>query len=69
MFTKVPHDKPPENCFNCRHFSLTWELRFPYLCRAMGFKSRRMPSREVLEASGRPCLRFEAKAGARRKKI
>jgi len=34
----------------------------PYGCRAMNFKSRRMPSLEVLEVDGAPCASFKLKA-------
>ncbi|MBN2654263.1 MAG: uracil-DNA glycosylase [Nitrospirae bacterium] len=46
------------NCFKCRHFYITWDKKFRYGCRAMGFKSYEMPSDEVLNASRVECLRF-----------
>jgi hypothetical protein len=55
----MDEDKKQINCFRCRHFYVTWEMKFPRGCRAMGFKSREMPSQAVLEASGMPCMRFE----------
>jgi hypothetical protein len=48
-------------CHNCEHYQTTWDARFPFGCRAHGFKSRRSPSWEVAEASGMECLLFAAK--------
>ncbi len=54
-----PHQHP--NCFRCRHLVITWERGRGYACRAMGFKSREIPWRVVLQSSGRPCLLYEPK--------
>lgn len=51
-----------ESCPNCRHYFITHEVAFPYGCRALAFKSRRLPSYEVLAASDAPCQAFAAKA-------
>jgi len=51
-----------ESCPNCRHYFITHEVAFPYGCRALAFKSRRLPSHEVLAASHAPCQAFTAKA-------
>lgn len=48
-------------CRACVHHYITHDPGFPYGCRAMRFKSRRMPSLEVKKASGQPCLRFAPK--------
>ena len=48
-------------CHNCEHYRITWDPRFPYGCRAHGFKSRKNPSLEVYEASAMECLLFAAK--------
>ena len=37
------------NCFFCEHFYITYEVKFPYGCKAMGFKSMRMPSVDLPE--------------------
>lgn len=50
-------------CMGCRHHAITHDPAFPYACRAMGFKSRRPPCLEVLEASGEPCMAFERRPG------
>ncbi len=46
----------------CVHHFITYDPHFPYGCRAMDFKSRRLPQYEVIEASGESCLRFVARA-------
>ncbi|MFN5447169.1 MAG: hypothetical protein ACK5AJ_11015 [bacterium] len=49
------------NCWQCRHFSVSWDPKFPYLCRLMGFKSRVTPCIEVMRADGKRCQGFAAK--------
>ncbi|MCL0033907.1 hypothetical protein M1M94_00210 [Thermodesulfovibrionales bacterium] len=49
------------DCFKCKHFYITWDKNFPYGCKAMGFKSRHMPSWEVHQASGMSCLKYSKK--------
>lgn len=49
------------NCFTCGNFYITHDKGFPYGCGAMGFKSKIMPSREVLSNSGIQCQAFLAK--------
>ena len=49
------------NCFTCRHFYITYDPHFPYGCRAVGFKSRLMPAKEMYLNSGIECLLFEEK--------
>ncbi len=48
-------------CTDCAHYYITHETQFRYGCRAMDFKSRRLPMLDVLEASGQPCQFFAAK--------
>ena len=43
------------DCLSCANYYITWDKRFPNGCRAMHFKSKRMPCLEVLDASGYPC--------------
>lgn len=54
--SSVPH------CRACVHYYITHDARFPYGCRAMDFKSKRLPLQEVREATGHDCLTFSAKA-------
>jgi hypothetical protein len=49
------------NCYQCKHFYVTWDPRFPKGCRAFGFKTVTMPSMTVFQSSGRPCMKFEQK--------
>ena len=49
------------DCFQCRHFYITWDQKHPKGCKAMGFKSVEMPSVVVLRSSGVECLRYERK--------
>lgn len=55
-------DRAP-NCLKCRHFSVTWDPRFPRACAMFGLKTSRMPSHEVFQATGKHCPAFEQKAG------
>lgn len=48
-------------CFLCEFFYVTWDKRFPYGCKAMGFKGSRLPCVEVRQASGAECLSFREK--------
>jgi hypothetical protein len=52
------------NCWQCRHFAVSWDPKLPYTCKLMGFKSRNIPMLEVLRADGRPCNGFVAKSTA-----
>lgn len=49
------------NCWQCRHFAVSWDPQLPYACRLMGFKSRVVPSIEVLRADGSRCRGFIAR--------
>jgi hypothetical protein len=49
------------DCRKCDFFYITWDKKFPYGCKAMGFKTVLRPSVEVRQASGVECLRFEPK--------
>ena len=54
------------NCRKCRHYYITWDVKHPYGCRAMGFKSRHNPGLEVRRAMyGEPCLMFSPKKVSR----
>ncbi len=55
-----PSIKSPD-CWQCRHFAISWDTRNPYSCNLMGFKSRMIPSFEVFRADGHPCRGFMAK--------
>ena len=43
------------NCVKCRYFYVTWDPKFPRGCKQFGFKTIKLPSYTVLEATGNPC--------------
>ena len=49
------------DCNKCQHFAVSWDPQRPYLCRLMGFKSRALPSHEVMRVDGKACQGFAAK--------
>lgn len=49
------------NCRQCEHFQTTWDNAAPLGCRKFGFKTRTMPSLEVLATTGKHCIFFEPK--------
>ena len=49
------------NCYGCRNFYITYEPSHPYGCRAMGFKSKKLPALVVFESSGMECQLFVKK--------
>lgn len=52
-------------CKDCINFFVTHDARFPYGCRALGFKSRRSPHLEVQAATGALCLMKAVKSGGK----
>ena len=50
------------NCWQCRFFGVSYVPATPYVCRAMGFQTKMLPSLEVLRVDGQFCRSFEAKA-------
>ena len=50
------------NCWTCKYFYISWHTTMPYACRAFGFKSKNIPSLEVLSADGRSCKAYNSKA-------
>lgn len=53
---KIKMLKP--NCRKCIYFFITWDKNFPYGCNALNFKSKQLPSIDVLKSSGFDCLKF-----------
>lgn len=51
----------PCSCHECRYYLVTWDKGFPHGCRAHTFKSKKLPSLEVLDASGLECMFFAPK--------
>ena len=51
----------PIDCFKCKYLYITWDESNPRGCTAFGFKTKRLPSLVVLEASGEPCHKLTPK--------
>ncbi len=49
------------NCNKCKHFYITWDTNYPYGCKALKFKAKRLPALEVKKYSGFNCLEYEPK--------
>ncbi len=49
------------DCFKCKHFYVTWDKNRPRGCRALQFKTKRLPSDVVRATSGKDCLLFSLK--------
>nr|NJM03170.1 uracil-DNA glycosylase [Desulfobacula sp.] len=49
------------NCFKCQFFYITWDPQHPNGCRAMGFKTKSLPSVVVFQSSGKPCAFYKEK--------
>jgi len=58
---KIDSSANKVNCFLCRYFYITHEQNFPYGCRAIGFKSKYLPSFAVYSNSGLECQSFVVK--------
>ncbi len=54
------------NCYKCENYYVTWEKTMPHGCRAMGFKSRLLPSIMVKKNTGHDCYMFKLKGGKTR---
>ncbi len=61
---KLTEQEEAPNCWQCRHFAVSWDPKMPYSCRLMGFKSRILPAIEVLRADGSRCQGFMRKPSA-----
>lgn len=49
------------NCRQCEHFQVTWDNANPQGCNKFGFKTRQMPSVEILATTGKQCSFFTSK--------
>ena len=58
---KKSKNKNKPNCYNCKFYYVTWDEDFPYGCKALGFKTRKIPTEVVFESSGMRCLAFSKK--------
>jgi hypothetical protein len=59
-----PNSNQAPNCHLCEYFHVTWDRSFPMGCKYFGFKTRQLPSVEVLTSSGMQCNVFTPKSGA-----
>lgn len=57
------------DCHKCEHYYVTWDKKFPYGCKAIGFKSMQLPSVVVFASSNRKCLLFKKKKEKCRQKF
>jgi hypothetical protein len=57
-------ENEPVNCFQCVHFAVSWDPKFPKSCKLFGFKTAGLPSVSVWRDSGAPCHGFQQKAAA-----
>lgn len=57
-----------KNCFQCKHFYITWDKSFPRGCRVYDVKSRDLPSMIVAASTKEGCVAFEAKPNANQSK-
>ena len=57
----VVSDRRHADCNSCAHFFITWNKKFPFGCRAMGFMTSNSPSKDVFEVEGRDCLAYKDK--------
>jgi len=53
------------NCRKCNNYFITWDKKFPYGCKALNFKTTRLPSIDVKINSGLPCMLFKEKKNVR----
>ena len=56
----TPEPKRPQ-CVKCAYYMVTWDPARPHGCRAMGFKSKEIPSQLVFKNSGAECRCFKPK--------
>ncbi|MCL2831841.1 MAG: hypothetical protein FWD78_01600 [Treponema sp.] len=51
------------NCFQCRHFKISWDPAFPHSCTVFGVKCKNLPSMEIFLSTGKHCFLFDKKEG------
>ncbi|MCL2704050.1 MAG: hypothetical protein FWE91_10655 [Defluviitaleaceae bacterium] len=49
------------NCLKCRHYAVTWETKYPYSCKLLGFKTASVPSVVAYKSTGKECEGYEPK--------
>ena len=56
-----------EDCKLCNNLYVTYDPRFPWGCRAFGFKSKKYPYSEVHSISGMKCALFSSRIKKKKK--
>jgi hypothetical protein len=51
------------NCPKCHYYYVTWDKNFPRGCKVFRFKSKKLPSDFVYEATGIMCEHYVEKRG------
>jgi hypothetical protein len=57
-----------KNCFQCKHFFITWDKNFPRGCKVYDVKSRDLPCMIVAASTKEGCVAYELKANKVEKK-
>jgi hypothetical protein len=47
------------DCRKCKHYYITWDVAFPYGCKAYNIKSKQMPSIIVCKSIGKECEGYQ----------
>jgi len=54
-------------CGDCKYLGVTYQRQNPWKCDRFGFKSKELPARVVLQATGTECALYTLKAPIVRK--
>lgn len=49
-------------CYKCKYYYITWDIRFPYGCKLYGVKSKQIPSIVIFKSIGTSCCEFIEKS-------
>lgn len=45
-------------CKKCKHYYITWDIKFPNGCKLFGIKSKHLPSMMIYQSTGKNCDHF-----------
>ncbi|EDK32106.1 Hypothetical protein CKL_0026 [Clostridium kluyveri DSM 555] len=48
-------------CYKCKYYYITWDIKFPYACKLYKVKSKQVPSIIVSKSIGTVCDKFVKK--------
>ncbi|APM37281.1 uracil-DNA glycosylase [Clostridium kluyveri] len=48
-------------CYKCKYYYITWDIKFPYGCKLYKVKSKQVPSIIVFKSIGTVCDKFVKK--------